>query len=534
MSTSTKPVRVWRYARVVVQTVFFIFFFVLVLQLQYPNDNTLHNTVIFGLNPLYQLFTITQAPNLISVIWIIAAAAMVLGLGRVFCGWVCPMGALFDFLAAVKGRLRIINAKSSADLMARKRADRERNARLKLPVNLNFYLLALLITLGLFKVPVFMLVEPITLFFRLCILFILPVTEIPIRASYQTLDKFWGLQSWWFPVQGFMEQNIGSYPRVYLGIGIFITFMATLFVLDWFFPRFWCRFICPQGALFRLGQKLHPFRKRLLPACNNCQLCDNDCSFCGTASDDCFYCMDCEAHCNKQAITFIPSKASTQPIGHVNILNKSEKSSKPFVDKEKISRRLVIQYVAGGAILAPVLKLAGPPVEPKLDFIRPPGVLEKGEIVFNNTCIKCGQCIKICPTNALHPVDLRSGLNGLFTPQVVPRLGYCEYECNLCGKICPSQAIPPLKLEEKKKSIIGTAYVNVNRCIPWISDTPCGVCEEHCPLPEKAITLNKKGRPFVNVEICIGCGFCENKCPLEGAAAINVYRKIVKPDVYEY
>jgi len=61
------------------------------------------------------------------------------------------------------------------------------------------------------------------------------------------------------------------------------------------------------------------------------------------------------------------------------------------------------------------------------------------------------------------------------------------------------------------------------------------VCEEMCPLPEKAILLEQvtvmtvQGetvsvkRPTVLRDRCIGCGICENRCPLNGEAAIRVY-----------
>jgi ferredoxin len=61
------------------------------------------------------------------------------------------------------------------------------------------------------------------------------------------------------------------------------------------------------------------------------------------------------------------------------------------------------------------------------------------------------------------------------------------------------------------------------------------VCEEMCPLPDKAIKLektevmNNAGQPVmvqlphVNRDKCIGCGICEYKCPLNGEAAIRVY-----------
>ena len=82
---------------------------------------------------------------------------------------------------------------------------------------------------------------------------------------------------------------------------------------------------------------------------------------------------------------------------------------------------------------------------------------------------------------------------------------------------------------------MGLARVDQDRCLPWAYDTPCIVCEEACPVPEKAIRLDvtevttRAGeslsiqRPYIVKDLCIGCGICEYQCPMEGEAAIRVY-----------
>jgi ferredoxin len=103
------------------------------------------------------------------------------------------------------------------------------------------------------------------------------------------------------------------------------------------------------------------------------------------------------------------------------------------------------------------------------------------------------------------------------------------------------QAIPPLNLEQKRQQVIGQAYIDENRCIAWADHQDCIVCEEMCPVPDKAIVLEEAKmslgdggpaivqQPHVIRERCIGCGICEYKCPVNGEAAIRVS---VPPDEY--
>jgi len=165
-------------------------------------------------------------------------------------------------------------------------------------------------------------------------------------------------------------------------------------------------------------------------------------------------------------------------------------------------------------------------------LLRPPGALEEKE--FLARCVKCGECMKVCTTNGLQPTLLEAGLEGIWSPLLVPRIGYCEFRCTLCGQVCPTGAIKRLPFEEKAKVKIGLAMIDKGRCLPWAHGRPCIVCEEVCPTPKKAIWLevvrvrDRDGRnvtvmqPRVDLELCIGCGICEAKCPVLGRPAIAV------------
>lgn len=199
-----------------------------------------------------------------------------------------------------------------------------------------------------------------------------------------------------------------------------------------------------------------------------------------------------------------------------------------------LSRRSVITAGLaglGGALFFDVHPQAeGRTFNPAL--VRPPGSVSEAE--FLTRCIRCGECMKVCPTNAIQPTLLEAGLEGIWSPVMKMKLGYCEYECTLCTQVCPTDALQELTMEEKAKTHIGMAFINRNRCLPYASARSCIVCEEHCPTPEKAIwfeeveVMNEAGemvlvkQPHVNPELCIGCGICQNKCPFQDQPAIYV------------
>jgi MauM/NapG family ferredoxin protein len=314
----------------------------------------------------------------------------------------------------------------------------------------------------------------------------------------------------------------------HVGTLIAVLFIAAMALNIWI-PRLYCRLLCPLGALLGLLARFSLFRLEKDPnRCKDCDVCGADCA--GAAEpqgtlrvSECMLCLNCQVGCPRDGINykFLPPPSLT-------------------TDALDFERRKVLTAAASGLAAVPLMRASdgfGP--RPHPERIRPPGAL--AEAGFLERCIKCGACMKVCPTGALQPALHEAGLEGVWSPILVPRLGACEHACILCGHVCPTGAIQELTVAEKVGSLpdieptrIGSAFIDRGRCLPWAMDTPCIVCEEVCPTSPKAVyykletVIARDGssktlkRPYVDLDHCTGCGTCEARCPVYDQAAIRV------------
>jgi Pyruvate/2-oxoacid:ferredoxin oxidoreductase delta subunit len=146
--------------------------------------------------------------------------------------------------------------------------------------------------------------------------------------------------------------------------------------------------------------------------------------------------------------------------------------------------------------------------------------------------------VRSCPNDIIKITGPGSGFDSLFTPKVEFDEYGCDYNCQVCQLVCPNYAIPRQTLQEKQQTSMGLARIHNGLCVVFAEDTNCLVCEEVCPVPEKAIKYYEETKmvngeplalryPVVDIDLCIGCGVCQAFCPAY-PKAIRVYRIDIK------
>lgn len=444
-------------------------------------------------DPLVALATaITTHTIYRGLLWSLVVLIPTLLLGRFFCNWICPYGILHQFIG------RLFNKRSIKEKI-------ESNRYQKV-FALKYYILIGMLAAAAFGSLQVGLLDPISLFFRSVTVSVLPTVNMATE---------------WIYIQPF------EYQFAWL-VGFLLFFFVAM---NLFIPRFFCRVLCPLGAMLGLCSRFSLWRiDRDVQKCDNCNLCLQRCE---GASDphttlrksECVVCFNCLDDCPHNALSF----KMLPPIAHEATL-------------PDLNHRRAVLAGLTGLLFFPFARSSGDLTKNfKKEVMRPPGAVAEPE--FLKRCTKCDQCLRVCPTNVLQPALFEAGIEGVWTPIMNMKMGYCELNCTLCGQVCPTGAIQKISIPQKLgigeftdlgPVKTGTAFFDQGRCLPWSMDIPCVVCQEVCPISPKAIfsrpvditdrwgKIVKLTRPYVDPTLCNGCGICEHECPVKDLRAVRV------------
>ncbi len=307
--------------RRVVQSLFLVLFLFVFLQATFHPENQVGQgvTLFFELDPLVLLVAWLGASAVPKALLLsLVTLGVTLFLGRWFCGWVCPFGVLHNIFTSLRSQTAKIKLQ---------RGTFSPYQRWK------YYILIALLVGALLGVNLVGWVDPFSFFYRSLATAVYPGLNFGTNAVFTWVydkDPGWGqvrLTSVSEPVYEFLRSSVLAIelqPQYQWGLLIGFLFLAVV-ALNLYRARFWCRYICPLGALLGLVGKNPLLRlQKNESRCNDCRLCVADCpgganphSTGGWKPSECFYCWNCKSACPHDALVFkfdIPEKSHEKTV----------------------------------------------------------------------------------------------------------------------------------------------------------------------------------------------------------------------------
>lgn len=229
--------------------------------------------------------------------FIVLGTVLLIGavVGRAFCGWICPIGFIQDIITNLKGKLDFVSPRTH-----------QSSKHFKYLLFLGTFLisgsLAIALALG----------QGSSYKTALGILASGPFIAIsPDGTLFGTIPTLIGMARQGFfsfltrppTIQQAWADLLTTPPLLALRILILIGFFGTA----WKVPRFWCRYVCPTGAMMAVFQKYSVTGIKRDPVkCTKCPHCEVKCPMQINILDlpwekfndpECIMCMECVDAC---------------------------------------------------------------------------------------------------------------------------------------------------------------------------------------------------------------------------------------------
>ena len=217
--------------------------------------------LFFRLDPLAGIAGMIAARQIVPALLIGAALMLVvtLLLGRVWCGWLCPLGTMLDVTPARR----------------KKRYEADPTPRLR---SVKYVLLALILVAALLGNLTFLILDPITLLYRTATTALWPALVALISGVETILYRLPFLQGTIDRFEGAFRGVILPMEQPAYGMGVLVLLIfAGILALNAIRDRFWCRYLCPLGALLGLVSKAAWLRREVGDVCTECQRCARAC-----------------------------------------------------------------------------------------------------------------------------------------------------------------------------------------------------------------------------------------------------------------
>lgn len=118
----------------------------------------------------------------------------------------------------------------------------------------------------------------------------------------------------------------------------------------------------------------------------------------------------------------------------------ASKRAKAPVRKQANRRKFIRSLLMAGGVLGVAMLGYIPVASARKSRLRPPGALEENDLL--SSCIKCGQCVQVCPVAAIKLDDIDQGF-GVGVPYIDPRAQACDFSCDAvqCILACPTGSL---------------------------------------------------------------------------------------------